>query len=67
MAGAARRVAVDRDFAAELAERFGIQPSNYPLPYPTAIDQVDLDMGQVSLALPLVVSRATGGRQGDAG
>jgi len=64
---AIRRVAVDREFAAELAERFGIPPSNYPLPYPTAIDQVDLDVGQASLALPFVVSRATGGRQEDAG
>jgi hypothetical protein len=62
---AVRRVAADREFAAELAERFGIRASDYPLPYPAAIDQVDLDIGQAALALPFVVSRPTENAPGD--
>ena len=53
-----RRIAAQRDLAAELSERFGVRTSDYPLAYPSAIDQVDLDIGQMTLALPFIVQRS---------
>jgi hypothetical protein len=54
---AVRRVACSRQLAAELHDRFGVQPSDYPLRYPEVIDQVDLDPEQATLALPFIVER----------
>ena len=54
---AVRRAAASRRFARELAERFGIGPSDYPIAYPPAIDQVDLDPAQTMFALPFIVDR----------
>jgi hypothetical protein len=51
------RVAVPRRLAAELADRFGVKPSAFPLRYPEAIDQVDLDAEQAMMALPFIVER----------
>jgi hypothetical protein len=62
---AVRRAAASRRLAAELAERFGIGPADYPLRYPPAIDQVDLDPAKTMFALPFILDRqaiaATGG------
>jgi hypothetical protein len=57
--GAVKRAAASRQLAEELRERFGVQPSDYPLLYPPAIDQVDLDPEQVSFALPFILDRKT--------
>lgn len=55
--GAVRRAGATRRFANELWERFHIGPSAHSLPYPPVIDQVDLDPGQVCLALPFIIDR----------
>jgi hypothetical protein len=54
---AVRRAAAPRRLARELADRFGIGPSDYPVAYPPAIDQVDLDPAQAMFALPFIVDR----------
>jgi hypothetical protein len=54
---ALRRVSTTRRFANELWQRFHIGASAHSLPYPPVIDQVDLDPGQVCLALPFIVDR----------
>jgi hypothetical protein len=54
---AVRRAAASRRLATELADRFGIGPSDYPVAYPPAIDQVDLDPTQTMFALPFIVDR----------
>lgn len=54
---AVRRAAASRQLSRELAERFGIGPSDYPVPYPPAIDQVDLDPAPAMFALPFIVDR----------
>jgi hypothetical protein len=54
---AVRRAAGPRRLARELGERFGIGPSEYPVAYPPAIDQVDLDPAQTMFALPFIVDR----------
>lgn len=51
------RVAAPRGLAVELAERFGIGPSDHPIPYPPAIDQADLDPAQTMFALPFILDR----------
>ncbi|MFD7440077.1 hypothetical protein [Streptomyces sp. NPDC059909] len=55
--GALRRAAATRRFAAEMQDRFGVAPANFPLPYPSFIDQVDLDPAQTAVALPMVLDR----------
>lgn len=55
---AVRRVAAPRRFASELWERFRVGPSPCSLPYPPAIDQVDLDPPKACLALPYIIDRA---------
>lgn len=62
---AVRRAAASRQFATELAERFGIGPSDYPIQYPPVIDQVDLDPAQVMFALPFILDRDAIAAQGD--
>jgi hypothetical protein len=57
-----KRVSASRRLAAELAERFGVGPSGYPLPYPPAIDLVDLDPMQMAMVMPLILGRR---EQGD--
>jgi len=52
-----RRAAAPRQLFAELRERFGIDQSEYPLEYPPAIDQVDLDPAQAMFALPFILDR----------
>lgn len=54
---AVRRGAASRRFASELRERFGIVPSPHSLPYPLVIDQVDLDIPKMGLALPCIIDR----------
>lgn len=54
---ALKRAASSRQLAAELHDRFGVEPSDYPLRYPDVIDQVDLNTAQVSFALPFIVER----------
>ena len=54
---AVKRAAASRQLADELSERFGVQRSDYPLPYPPTIDQVDLDPQQVAVALPFILDR----------
>jgi len=65
--GCVRRVAVRRSLFAELQERFGVRRSAYPVPYPEIIDQVDLDLAQALLLLPVVLDRGRAGRGGDRG
>jgi hypothetical protein len=55
--GAVKRASASRQLAEELRERFGVQPSDYPIQYPPFIDQVDLDPGQVTFALPFILDR----------
>ncbi|HZU15587.1 MAG TPA: hypothetical protein VFD01_03130 [Candidatus Dormibacteraeota bacterium] len=62
-----RRIAVRRGLFAELRERLGIRSSAYPVPYPEAIDQVDLDLAQASLLLPLLLDPGRAGPGGDRG
>ncbi|HLH71209.1 MAG TPA: hypothetical protein VKY90_19855 [Candidatus Dormibacteraeota bacterium] len=62
-----RRVAVRRGLFAELHRRLGARRSAYPVPYPEAIDQVDLDLTQARLLLPLMLGRARGGGGGEHG
>lgn len=62
--GAVRRVSASRQLAAELAERFGVGQSQFPLEYPEVIDQDDLDPSQLMLILPLIIHCE---RQKDAG
>jgi hypothetical protein len=62
-----RRVAVRRRLFAELHQRLGIRPSAYPVPYPEAIDQVDLDLTQARLLLPVMLERTRRGRGGERG
>lgn len=50
---AVKRAAASRQLAAELHDRFGVQPSDYP----DVIDQVDLNPEQVTLALPFILDR----------
>ncbi len=57
---AVRRVAASRRLAADLADRFGIGPSAYPIRYPQVIDQVDLDPAHIGLALPFILRRDSG-------
>ncbi len=57
---AVRRVAASRRLAADLADRFGIGPSAYPIRYPQVIDQVDLDSAHIGLALPFILRRDSG-------
>lgn len=52
-----RRAAAPRKLGSELDERFGVGRSQYPLDYPTAIDQVDLDPAQLMFALPFILDR----------
>lgn len=54
---AVRRAAASRRLAAELAERFGVGRSDYPIEYPPTIDQADVDPAQVILALPFILDR----------
>jgi hypothetical protein len=54
---AVRRAAASRRLGTELADRFGVRPSDYPIAYPPAIDQVDLDPSQAMFALPFIVDR----------
>jgi len=54
---AVRRAAAPRQLAAELAERFGVGRSGYPIDYPPAIDQADVDPAQVMFALPFILDR----------
>jgi hypothetical protein len=62
---AVRRAAAPRHLAAELAERFGVSPSDYPIGYPPAIDQADVDPAQVMFALPFILDReAIGAAEG---
>ena len=57
---AVKRAAASRQLAAELHDRFGVRPSDYPIPYPDVIDQADLNTDQVSLVLPFIVERKRG-------
>jgi hypothetical protein len=51
------RAAAPRKLGSELAERFGVGRSQYPLDYPTPIDQVDLGPAQLMFALPFILDR----------
>jgi hypothetical protein len=55
--GALKRAAASRQLAAELHDRFGVKPSDYPLRYPDVIDHVELNTEHVSVALPFIVER----------
>ncbi len=62
---AVRRAAAPRQLAVELAERFGVGRSDYPIDYPPAIDQADVDPAQAMFALPFILDReAMGAAEG---
>lgn len=52
-----RRISARRQLFADLNDRFDVRRSTYPVDYPPAIDQVDLDLGPTLLLLPLVLDR----------
>lgn len=55
-----RRISARRQLFADLHARFDVRQSAYPVAYPEAIDQVDLDLAPTLRVLPLVLDREPG-------
>jgi hypothetical protein len=62
-----RRISARRQLFADLHARFDVGQSPYPVDYPPAIDQVDLDLTPTLLVLPLVLDREQTAAEGDHG
>jgi hypothetical protein len=55
-----RRISATRGLFADLNDRFDVGRSAYPVAYPEAIDQVDLELATTVLMLPLLLDREPG-------